>query len=464
MKSRTIGRAVEKVLWSAVFLAVSALFGCGEKPLAPEAECADAHWMVVPDAGGCRPSECSLVDALSEAKKCPTLAFTLEMGPGAYIFEKASEEASGPAALPEIVGAVSIRGAEGVRIEAKADSEASVFRLFNVSSGGSLELSRLTLSGGRADLGGSIYSRGHLRLIDVDIEKGLAVEAGGGIYSSGELSVRGGQFRANRAGGSSPGVGPGRGGAVFVAPGSLARFARVNFLENQAGEGAGLFVGGLTELVESSMRLNRSQQGGGAFVARGPLVVRRSTLFENEARLVGGGLAIGPGGAGTLETSTLSNNTSFGSGGGVSVEGQLDLVGSTIFGNWARPGSEGGGLFAGTDSALSARASVVAGSRSGGDCRVTGAVRTTGHNLSGDGSCPGFEVAEDADYLVRDLADNGGPTWTHLPWDGSPMLDSRIEDCQEPDQRGLPRGDDGDGDGRRGCDLGATELRDSERR
>jgi len=366
--------------------------------------------------------------------------------------------------LPEIVGHVSIRGVEGVRIEAKADSEASVFRLFNVTSEGSLELSKLTLSGGRADLGGSIYNSGRLRLIDVDIEKGLAVEAGGGIYSSGELSVRGGQFRSNRAGGSSPGVGPGRGGAVFVAPGSLARFTGTNFLENQAGEGAGLFVEGLTELVDSSLRLNHSQQGGGAFVARGPLVVRRSTLFENEARLVGGGLAVGPRGSALLETSTLSNNTAFGSGGAISVEGQLDLVGSTVFGNWARPGREGGGLFAGAASALTIHASVIAGSRSGGDCELAGALRTSDRNLSGDGSCPDFEVAEDDRYLVRDLADNGGPTWTHLPWDGGPLLDSRIEDCQEPDQRGLPRGDDGDRDGRRSCDLGAAELRDSERR
>jgi hypothetical protein len=66
----------------------------------------------------------------------------------------------------------------------------------------------------------------------------------------------------------------------------------------------------------------------------------------------------------------------------------------------------------------------------------------------GDPSCPGAN----ADPLLAPLADNGGPTFTLRPGDGSPAIDGApVEGCPATDQRGAvrPFGP--------GCDIGAYE-------
>ena len=58
------------------------------------------------------------------------------------------------------------------------------------------------------------------------------------------------------------------------------------------------------------------------------------------------------------------------------------------------------------------------------------------------------------------LANNGGPTQTHLVVPGSPAVDAVLNGCPPPsdDQRGLPRPFDGNGAGGAQCDSGAVEL------
>ncbi|MEX1309075.1 MAG: choice-of-anchor Q domain-containing protein, partial [Candidatus Sulfomarinibacteraceae bacterium] len=64
-----------------------------------------------------------------------------------------------------------------------------------------------------------------------------------------------------------------------------------------------------------------------------------------------------------------------------------------------------------------------------------------------------------ADVMLSPLADNGGPTWTHLPEAGSPAVDSGDDVlCADTDQLGNIRPWDGDGDGEVNCDRGAVEL------
>lgn len=56
------------------------------------------------------------------------------------------------------------------------------------------------------------------------------------------------------------------------------------------------------------------------------------------------------------------------------------------------------------------------------------------------------------DLMLAGLGDNGGPTLTHLPAAGSPVLGSADAGrCPATDQRGVtrPQGD--------GCDAGAVE-------
>jgi hypothetical protein len=57
---------------------------------------------------------------------------------------------------------------------------------------------------------------------------------------------------------------------------------------------------------------------------------------------------------------------------------------------------------------------------------------------------------EVADAMLGPLADNGGPTLTHLPLAGSPAINTGGPGCPSPDQRGALRVG--------GCDAGAAEF------
>ena len=104
--------------------------------------------------------------------------------------------------------------------------------------------------------------------------------------------------------------------------------------------------------------------------------------------------------------------------------------------------------------------SIVAGN-SIGDC--SGTIIDGGHNIDGDGSCglthPSSQSSTDPQLGA--LADNGGPTETHLPQRTSPAIDAGDDiACPATDQRGEPRPVDGNKvpDGVANCDIGAVEV------
>jgi hypothetical protein len=63
--------------------------------------------------------------------------------------------------------------------------------------------------------------------------------------------------------------------------------------------------------------------------------------------------------------------------------------------------------------------------------------------------------------MLGPLADNGGPTLTHMPQPGSPAIDFVAGGCPPPttDQRGTKRPVDGDDNGSARCDVGAVEYK-----
>jgi hypothetical protein len=82
-------------------------------------------------------------------------------------------------------------------------------------------------------------------------------------------------------------------------------------------------------------------------------------------------------------------------------------------------------------------------------------------NLADDLTCNLVETDDlvVADVMLAPLADNGGPTMTHLPETGSPAIDSGDDLlCSAVDQEGNIRPWDGDDDGQVHCDRGAVEL------
>jgi hypothetical protein len=102
----------------------------------------------------------------------------------------------------------------------------------------------------------------------------------------------------------------------------------------------------------------------------------------------------------------------------------------------------------------------------GGDaCAAPEPLTSRGGNLVDDTTC-GLTVAGDqqgVDPLLGPLADNGGPTRTHLPGPGSPAIDGGVaSNCPATDQRGVARPQDGDDDGSAVCDAGAVEVEGAE--
>jgi CSLREA domain-containing protein len=147
-----------------------------------------------------------------------------------------------------------------------------------------------------------------------------------------------------------------------------------------------------------------------------------------------------------------------GRGGGIASEGTTSLLYSTVTANeaWA-----GGGLV--VDAGTTTVAATLIGSQvGGGDCAKAPAatLTATGRNLSSDGSCwSGGTNLSNVNPQLGALANNGGPTLTHLPAGGSParnvIPNGEAPYChaQAPrDQRLVVRPQGA------GCDIGSVEA------
>jgi hypothetical protein len=124
----------------------------------------------------------------------------------------------------------------------------------------------------------------------------------------------------------------------------------------------------------------------------------------------------------------------------------------------------GGGIFHNSDVAgktISLKNSIVDNSPVGKNCVQENLnpnlipIMSNGFNLSSDTSCaPILKQASDRnnqDPLLGPLANNGGPTLTHLPQAGSPAIDHG-SGCPPTDQRGAARPVG------LACDIGAVEY------
>jgi uncharacterized repeat protein (TIGR01451 family) len=263
----------------------------------------------------------------------------------------------------------------------------------------------------------------------------------------------------------------------------------------QPGDGGGIVVVGnaiaspsLT-LTDSTVTNNSAAFNGGGIAAPsfhvGPgtgtsaVSIVRSTISNNH--LTGGtvptaaiGAGIGTYGNLTITNTTITGNTTDSSaavnmGGGVGAgidptntgPSTVTITNSTIAGNGVTglPASMGGGLAIPSASASVAlnvtntiiQANTVNGTE--GDC--SGLVApTSANNLTGDASCLFADAGSvQGDPQLAALGNNGGPTNTMLPAEGSPVIDAGTNTaCPATDQRGVTRPQ------RTACDIGAVEV------
>jgi len=239
-------------------------------------------------------------------------------------------------------------------------------------------------------------------------------------------------------------------------------------------------IGNLDEgtffLLDSSIISNTAVATGGGIFNRGMLMLRRITVSDNSAG-IGGGIA----NEGTLglTNSTISGNRANVHGAGIYNSGTAFLNSSTIAENLASiivTTGYGGGVYNVPPSTLTLRNTILSGNHyQRGDFYINndcyGTLNTQHYNLiSVMGNCT-LNFGQDLDQLgvdpqLGDLADNGGPTFTHALLEGSPAIDAanpngcydQLGTTLTKDQRGYIRDWDGDADGVARCDIGAYEF------
>ena len=340
-------------------------------------------------------------------------------------------------------------------------------RIFTINNGDDqvaieVAIRGLTLTGGDVDgEGGAISNRENLTLDNVTFTNNHATQIGGALsHRQGALTVTNSRFEANSNG-------SGHGGAIAVWNANQDVLIQNTSIQNNFSPGDG---GGLDFL------------GGG-----GQIVVDRVTLLGNEAADRGGGIwAYRPI---TITSSTISGNSAGEEGGGIWTSDQIDVDHSTIVQN--ESAEAGGGIYAdASEQGVNIRHTIVASNTSGGsgapDVGVaSGRTVTALFSLIGDNTGSGLSAAPLGassadgnvigdpyaggviDPLLGPLADNGGPTLTHLPLGTSPAVDagvpfavSGIDGIPQFDQRGdgALRVVDGTDSGAGRIDIGAVEL------
>lgn len=213
-----------------------------------------------------------------------------------------------------------------------------------------------------------------------------------------------------------------------------------------------LFQNGVLELQRSAVLDNNAiGSGGGINADFATITLTDSTIAGNSAANTGG---VHTNGAMNVYNSTITDNSSFNNNGGIYATSSLTLVYATVVDN---TGPGGANLFVdGGD--LTTNSSIIARPLGGGtNCDLTGVTSSGGYNYSDDQSCSlsgTGDVENGGDPQLGALGDNGGPTPTMLPAQGSPVIDMVLECNVEltEDQRGVSRPIGP------ACDAGAVEA------
>jgi hypothetical protein len=382
-------------------------------------------------------------DCATPATPCPTITAALDIaGPGEVVHVAAGAYSE----IVRIDEPVMLVGEDAVTTIIEGHGWDPVVDIFPFAHA---VMSGFTVRNGRVQFGAGIYVgwRAHLELEDTIVTMNQAEIMGGGVYVECE------------------------GGATLD---------RVTITGNTAAErGGGLATCGGTTVTDSDITLNSAPWGGGVAI-QGTASIERSTIADNTATDFAGGGIFSEGWM-TIESSTVSGNTAPQGGGLANMQyANMAALNSTISGN------QGGGVFnsrfatAGLDGCTIADNVGADTDRSGvttwdviylhntilagnTPANCANPVFSLGYNLDDDTSCDldGPVDLVGTDPMLGPLADNGGPTWTHLLSAGSPAVDAGDPaSFFDTDQRGYMRPADGDDDWTAEPDIGSVEFVD----
>jgi hypothetical protein len=240
--------------------------------------------------------------------------------------------------------------------------------------------------------------------------------------------------------------------------------------------GGALFNMGELNIDHSKIIGNRAHGEGGGIANLERLVIKGSSIRDNEC-YIDGEWAMG-GGAGiyNLDKASISMSTIAGNGTQYGWDGifngqqaELQIENSTISGNGST-GIDNEGIVGLNFATLafqpisivsaSGNASVQNSIFADSPC-IGNAIHPVGANIDTDGSCDVSYTVPLEGLFLSPLGDYGGPTFTHQLQPNSPAIDAAtelpgmtdtIKECPPTDQRGEPRG------AGKACDLGAYEF------
>lgn len=272
------------------------------------------------------------------------------------------------------------------------------------------------------------------------------------------LQARIDAFRSSVVEGGGGGIAA---GAFLISEYSDVTVAGTTISNNSAETAGGMVVSSSvanTLIEDSTLSGNQATNfgGSGIFSAKyGDLTMRNSTISGNESGGIGGAGVFYAGGGGVeggdgtvlIEFTTVTDNSADEQIGGLAISnsgtGTVSINASIVSGNTA-PIDPDIGFEPGTTTEADVTFSLIGVDSTSGTLNFDAASTT----LLGQ------------DPLLGALQDNGGDTETHLPSEGSPLIDAiaagspPCDGSVSSDQRGVPR-PSGDG-----CEIGSVELGD----
>ncbi|MEQ1700878.1 MAG: Ig-like domain-containing protein [Ilumatobacteraceae bacterium] len=383
----------------------------------------------------------------------------------------------------DITDSVTVQGPGATELTIGGNGASRIFYLYNSADTPiDVTISSLTFTDGDEKLGGAILADGeNLTVEHSTFQYNEAYYGGGAIAFDtkyieasgpvGELRIDDTVFFYNSA--------YHNGGAVFVDSAvNVVEITNSRFEDNHAEMGGAIFFDEVDNvaIADSVLTGNAARKAGGAiflYSQTGDLDIVRTTIEGSRMKGGrGGGLFVLDGGDVLIDESTISNNSaSDGAGVFLDYADSFEVLNSTISGNYA--GSVGGGVYADTiDLAAEINHSTITQNSAydgGGGLSFYNAALSLDHsivsenyadsgnhdiemsngNLNADWSIIGEAgLVGGANNIMSTtpgllpLADNGGPTETHMPDVGSPAIDAgdpAIVAPPEFDQRGADR-------------------------
>jgi CSLREA domain-containing protein len=411
------------------------------------------------DDGSCDASDCSLREAILAANAAGPSTISLPAGTYTLTIAGAGENAGKTGDL-DVTQNLTITGALSSTTVLDGGGLDRVLDLHGIAA----TLSDLTVQHGSAadGSGGGILSSGALTVLRSQIRDNSTSVAGGGITNSGTTTLTDSAISSNVAHtGAVAGSGSGGGilnlGVLVLINTSLSdnlaeadgggiyngdsvqstiTLIHATVERNQAlssapdhGLGGGIANFGVATVSDSLIAGNAATAGGGVLTRRS-LSISGSTLSANAATFGG---AIISSSAITLTNSTIGDNTATQDGGGLANIGALTMNNVTIAGNQADSDGngtgDGGGLYTTKPITLSNTLLALNLDNGGQAADCQGALVSRGYNLiqTPTGCTIGGDTSLDIvgqAPLLGPLTDNGGPTPTRALLDGSPARDA----------------------------------------